>query len=49
MTPEEIQELKDRLKIAENAVYRLELENQELFRELEYYRLKRGEEPYAPF
>lgn len=42
MTEEEIQELKDRLKIAENASYRLELENQALYKELMYYKRLSG-------
>lgn len=42
MTEEEIQELKDRLRIAEDASYRLELENQTLHKELMYYKRLSG-------
>lgn len=44
MTPEEIEELKTRVQIAEDAVYRLELENQELYKELMYYKRMAGED-----
>lgn len=47
MTEQEIQELKDRLQIAEDAVYRLELENQALYKELEYFRREMGENLYG--
>jgi len=42
MTEEEIQELKDRMRLAEDACYRLELENQALHKELMYYKSLSG-------
>lgn len=49
MTEQEIEDLKQRVQIAEDAVYRLELENQELHKELMYYKRMAGEDTNEPF